>query len=100
MASVVLRGRDRRKHTKQRHKKGGQFQKDIANEDAVMDEKIARLRAHQKNIDRYQRLLQTKLTEVEKRYVEKRLSEERFSIRMLDFMAPSSKVYDLRDVLQ
>ena len=29
-----------------------------------MDERIARLRAHQKNIDRYQRLLKTKLSEV------------------------------------
>ena len=65
-----------------------------------MDDKVARLRAHQRNIDRYEGLLQTKLSEVEKRFLEKRLSEERFAIRMLDFMAPPSKGYDLPDELQ
>jgi hypothetical protein len=48
-----------------------------------MDEKIARLRAHQRNIDRYQRLLQTKLSELESQYLERRLSEERFWVAML-----------------
>jgi len=42
-----------------------------------MDERIARLRTHQKNIDRYQNLLKTKLTEFERQYLEKRLFEER-----------------------
>jgi hypothetical protein len=49
-----------------------------------MDERIARLRAHQKNIERYQDLLKTKLNEVELQYLEKRLSEERLAIAMLD----------------
>jgi hypothetical protein len=31
-----------------------------------MDERVARLRAHQKNIDRYQGLLKTKLSEAER----------------------------------
>jgi hypothetical protein len=53
-----------------------------------MDEKIARLHTHEKNIDRYQGLLKTQLSEVEKQYLERRLSEERFSIAMLDFMSP------------
>ena len=53
-----------------------------------MDERIARLRAHQKNIERYQDLLKTKLNELELQYLEKRLSEERFAIAMLDFMSP------------
>jgi hypothetical protein len=62
---------------------------------AVMDQRIVRLRAHQKNIERYQSLLKTKLSEVETHYLEKRLSEERFAIGMLDFMAPPSKGYDV-----
>jgi hypothetical protein len=53
-----------------------------------MDERNARFRTHQKNIDRYQDLLQTKLSETEKRYIEKRLSEERFAIAKLVFMSP------------
>ena len=34
-------------------------------------------------------LLKTKLTEVELRYLEKRLSEERLAVAMLNFMRPS-----------
>ena len=36
-----------------------------------MDERIARLRAHQKNIERYESLLKTELTEFEMHYLEK-----------------------------
>jgi hypothetical protein len=57
-----------------------------------MDERSARLHTHQKNIDRYQGLLKTKLSEAEKQYLEKRLSEERVAIAMLD---PHQKGYDL-----
>jgi hypothetical protein len=49
-----------------------------------MDERIARLRTHQKNIDRYQALLKTELNEVELQFLEKRLSEERIAMEMLD----------------
>ena len=48
-----------------------------------MDERIARLRAHQQNIDRYQRLLKTKLTDLESQFLEKSLSEERLLMAML-----------------
>ena len=34
-------------------------------------------------------MLNTKLTDAEKRFVEKRLSEERLAIAMLQFMGPS-----------
>jgi hypothetical protein len=53
-----------------------------------MDDRIARLRAHQRNISRYQNMLKTRLSEVELHFVEKRLSEERFKIAMLEFMSP------------
>jgi len=52
-----------------------------------MEERIVRLRIHQKKTDRYQSLLTTKLSEDEKHYLEKRLSEERFAITMLQFMS-------------
>ena len=54
-----------------------------------MDEKKAALiRAHENNIDRYQRLLKTKLSEHEVQYLGRRLAEERFTIKMLEFMSP------------
>jgi hypothetical protein len=55
-----------------------------------MDKKIGRLRTHQENIDRYQDLLKTKLTEIEVQYLQRRLSEERFAIAMLQFMGPKA----------
>ena len=42
----------------------------------MMDENIARLRTHRNNIERYRRLLQTKLTDLERQFIERRLSEE------------------------
>lgn len=48
-----------------------------------MNEESARLRTHQLNIERYQRLLKTELTDLESRFLEKRLSEERFCLAML-----------------
>jgi hypothetical protein len=55
-----------------------------------MNERIARLRAHQRNIDRYQGLLKSSLSEIELRFVEQRLSEERLALAMLQFMSPSN----------
>lgn len=46
----------------------------------MMDENLALLRAHRNNISRYHRLLKTELTEVERRFIEKRLSEERSAL--------------------
>ena len=48
-----------------------------------MEERIVRLRTHQKNIDRYQSLLQTKLSDVEQQFLERRLFEERFATATL-----------------
>ena len=42
----------------------------------MMDENIARLRTHRNNIARYRRLLRTKLTDLERQFIERRLSEE------------------------
>ena len=66
-----------------------------------MDEKIARLRAHQRNVERYEGLLKSKLSQVELRFVQQRLSEERFALALLQFMGPSSSTkIELPDVLQ
>ena len=49
----------------------------------MIDENLARLRAHRNNIHRYRRLLATRLTDLERAYVERRLSEERASMEAL-----------------
>ena len=43
----------------------------------MIDQKFALLRTHRDNIRRYRRLLKTNLTEFERQFIEKRLSEER-----------------------
>jgi hypothetical protein len=48
-----------------------------------MEARIVLLRTHQKNMDRYEGLLETKLSEVERQYIEKRMSEERLAIATL-----------------
>jgi hypothetical protein len=67
-----------------------------------MNERSERLRAHQRNIDRYQNLMKTKLSAIELRFVEQRLSEERFTLAMLQFMGSRGSASDigLPDALQ
>lgn len=49
----------------------------------MADEKLARIRARTSNIRRYRRLLQTQLTELERSFVLKRLSEEQDALAEL-----------------
>jgi len=49
----------------------------------MIDEKLARLRTYRNSIDRYNRLLKTDLTELERRFIEKRVSEERTQMEAL-----------------
>ena len=42
-----------------------------------MEKRIVQLRTHQKNISRYENMLKTELTDLERQFVQKRLSEER-----------------------
>jgi hypothetical protein len=56
---------------------------------AIMETRVIQLCTYQKNIDRYQGLLKTKLNETERLFLEKRLSEE--TIAMLQ-LAPSHGV--------
>lgn len=46
-------------------------------------ERNARLRAHANNIRRYERLLETRLSDVERQFIERRLAEERFALEAL-----------------
>jgi len=49
----------------------------------MIDEKLAMLRTHRNNIRRYDRLLETRLTEFERQYIERRRSEERSAMDRL-----------------
>ena len=55
-----------------------------------MNEMIALIRAHQKNIERYQTLLKTELQLLEVQFLEKRLAEERLAIAKLRFVVPNA----------
>lgn len=52
-------------------------------DDKMIDEKLARQRAHERNIARYRRLLHTRLTDIERRFLERRVAEERTALSML-----------------
>jgi hypothetical protein len=49
----------------------------------MTDEQLVRLRAHSNNIHRYRRLLKGNLTEQERQFVERRLTEEQSAIQRL-----------------
>jgi hypothetical protein len=48
----------------------------------MTEERIVRLRTNRNNIDRYRRLLKTNLSEIERQYLERRLSEEQAEMEM------------------
>ncbi|MCP3391767.1 hypothetical protein NLM27_23530 [Bradyrhizobium sp. CCGB12] len=52
----------------------------------MIDIEIVRFQTHRKNIERYIRLLQTSLTEVERQYIERRLTEERSAMERLQVL--------------
>ena len=46
----------------------------------MLDEDLARIRAHRNNISRYRRLLKTRLSDLERQFIERRLSEEQTAL--------------------
>jgi hypothetical protein len=57
----------------------------------MLDELLARYRAHRQEIDRCRRsLLQTSLTELEQRLIERRIAEEEAALSALAFRASPS----------
>ena len=49
----------------------------------MLDERVTRLRAHRDNIARYRGLLKTDLTDHERQFIERRLSEEQSEFELL-----------------
>lgn len=49
----------------------------------MTDDKLVLTRAHRSNISRYERLLATQLTELERNYIKRRLAEERTALSAL-----------------
>jgi hypothetical protein len=49
----------------------------------MLDERFARLRTHRNNVARYRRLLKTHLTDLERQFIERRLSEEQSEFKLL-----------------
>ena len=49
----------------------------------MLDERFARLRTHRNNIARYRGLLKTNLTDLERQFIERRLSEEQSEFELL-----------------
>lgn len=49
----------------------------------MVDEKLARIRARTSDIRRYRRLLKTSLTDLERRYIQRRLAEEERALMAL-----------------
>ena len=49
----------------------------------MTEEQDARIRSHQRNLNRYCRLLATDLTEIERQFIHKRIVEERLKLDLL-----------------
>lgn len=49
----------------------------------MLDENLARIRAHRNNIHRYRRLLKTRLSQLERQFIERRLAEEQSTLEGL-----------------
>ncbi|KRR12841.1 hypothetical protein CQ12_41005 [Bradyrhizobium jicamae] len=56
----------------------------------MIDQQLARLRTHRSNIQRYRNLLQTSLTELERKFVEQRLIEEQSNLESLATSLPDN----------
>jgi hypothetical protein len=54
----------------------------------MADEKLARIKAHRNNIDRYRWLLRTQISAWERQYIERRLSEEESVLQALAITGP------------
>jgi hypothetical protein len=46
----------------------------------MLDENLARIRAHRNNIHRCRRLLKTRLSQLERQFIERRLAEEKSAL--------------------
>jgi hypothetical protein len=58
-------------------------------ETTMTDKKLAQIRWTISNIGRYRRLLETQLTETERQFIKRRLSEERATLNSLEAETPT-----------
>ena len=58
----------------------------------MSDETTIRLQAHRQNIARYRSLLWTELTEVERAFIDRRITEEETEVRRLGALARRQRV--------
>ena len=49
----------------------------------MLDEEFARIRAHRNNIHPYRRLLGTRLSDIERQFIERRLAEEETALKAM-----------------
>ena len=54
----------------------------------MIDQQLARLRTHRSNIQRYRNLLKTNLTEFERQFVQRRLTEEQSNLVAIGHLPP------------
>jgi len=47
----------------------------------MVDEKLARIKAHRNNINRYRSLLSTQISALERQYIERRLFEDELALQ-------------------
>ena len=52
----------------------------------MIAEGFARIRTHRNNVERYRHLLETRLTNLERKFIQRRLSEEQSAIESLTAM--------------
>ncbi|QQO20776.1 hypothetical protein JJB98_13090 [Bradyrhizobium diazoefficiens] len=49
----------------------------------MLNQDFARIRVHRNNLSRYRRLLKTRLSDIERQFVERRLAEEQTALEAL-----------------
>lgn len=49
----------------------------------MLDQDFARVRVHRDNLSRYRRLLKTRLSDIERQFIERRLAEEQTALEAL-----------------
>ena len=54
----------------------------------MMDQQLAQLRTYRSNIQRYRNMLKTRLTDLEREFVQKRLTEEQYHLENLATSLP------------
>lgn len=60
----------------------------------MFEQTVTRLRTHRSNIQRYRQLLETNLTDLERQFIDRRLSEELSAVEKLSATMPAASSWD------